>query len=206
MWRFGWPFIKHYKWHLRDAETLKQRAGILLETSLHKICAPHNKPLKCPYYIMYYDFKSADISGCCTLISKPNGLFRPSNSCSGWLWSSWWIRPTSISSKKCLIPDQSFWKNWFGFSGLTVCLFFWCHKWTVSLYLLSAGELIVFSDGGGSAAVLGYHWIWRTETEHLCAVWCLIPSPWAMFNDSEKWKKCPPHSNIWITVKFLTFN
>ncbi len=109
------PLIKHYKWHPRDVETLKQRAGILLETSLHKISAPHNKPLKCLYYIMYYDFKSADISGCCTLISKPNGLFRPSNSCSGWLWSSWWIRPTSISSKMCLIPDQSFGKNWFGF-------------------------------------------------------------------------------------------
>lgn len=76
-----------------------QRAGILLKSSIHKISAPHNKPLKCPYYIMYYDFKSADISGCCTLISKPNGLFRPSNSCSSWLWSSWWIRSTSISSK-----------------------------------------------------------------------------------------------------------
>lgn len=29
---------------------------------------------------MYYGFKSADISGCCTVIRKPNGLSRPSNS------------------------------------------------------------------------------------------------------------------------------
>lgn len=35
-------------------------------------------------------------------IRKTNGLSRPSNSCSGWLWSSWWICPTFISSKSVI--------------------------------------------------------------------------------------------------------